>query len=49
MAERTGDYLKLWVLFISKVLMAAVMYYAVMRLAGVVILKEIIGFVKGRL
>ena len=45
----TDDYLKLWVLFISKVLVAAILYYAVMRMAGAVILKECLRFINGKL
>ena len=40
------DYLKLWVLLISRVVLAALLYYTVMRLAGAVILKECMGFIK---
>ena len=40
------DYLKLWVLLISRVVLAALLYYTVMRLAGVVILKECMAFIK---
>ena len=42
--EFIDDYLKLWVLLISRVIIATILYYAVMRLAGAVILKEVIGF-----
>ena len=38
------DYLKLWILLISRGVIAMLLYYAVMRLAGAVILKEVIGF-----
>ena len=38
------DYLKLWILLISRVVIAMLLYYAVMRVAGAVILKEVIGF-----
>ena len=43
----TGDsgHLRLWVLLISRVILAAVLYYTVMRLAGAVILKEILAFI----
>ena len=40
------DYLKLWVLLISRVVLAALLYYTVMRLAGAVILKECLAFIK---
>ena len=40
------DYLKLWVLLISRVVLAALLYYTVMRLAGAVILKECMAFIK---
>ena len=40
------DYLKLWVLLISRVVLATILYYAVMRLAGAVILKECLAFIK---
>ena len=42
----TDDYLKLWVLLISRVIISTILYYAVMRLAGAVILKECMGFIK---
>jgi hypothetical protein len=42
----TDDYLKLWVLLISRVVLATILYYAVMRLAGAVILKECLAFIK---
>ena len=42
----TDDYLKLWLLLISRVVLAIILYYAVMRLAGAVILKECIAFIK---
>ena len=42
----TDDYLKLWILLISRVALAIILYYAVMRLAGAVILKEVITFFK---
>ena len=38
------DYLKLWLLLISRGVLAMLLYYAVMRVAGAVILKEVIGF-----
>ena len=40
------DYLKLWVLLLSRVVIATILYYGVMRLAGAVILKECIAFIK---
>ena len=42
------DYLKLWILLISRVVIAMLLYYAVMRIAGAVILKEVIAFFKGK-
>ena len=42
----TDDYLKLWVLLISRVIISTILYYGVMRLAGAVILKECMGFIK---
>ena len=44
--EFIDDYLKLWVLLISRVIIATILYYAVMRLAGAVILKECLTFIK---
>ena len=44
--EFIDDYLKLWVLLISRIIIAAALYYAVMRLAGAVILKECLAFIK---
>ena len=41
----TDDYLKLWVLLISRIVIAALLYYAVMRISGAVILKECIDFI----
>ena len=41
----TGDYLKLWILLISRVLMAMLLYYGIMHMAGAVILKEVIAFI----
>ena len=38
------DYLKLWILLISRVVIAMLLYYAVMRVAGAVILKECLKF-----
>jgi O-antigen/teichoic acid export membrane protein len=45
----TDDYLKLWVLLLCRVLLAAILYYAVMRLSGAVILKEIQAFLRAKL
>ena len=42
----TDDYIKLWILLISRAILAIVLYYAVMRLFGAVILKECIAFIK---
>ena len=42
----TDDYMKLWILLITRVALAIILYYAVMRLAGAVILKEVIAFFK---
>ena len=42
----TDDYLKLWILLISRILIAAILYYTVMRLSGAVILKECLAFLK---
>ena len=36
----------LWLLLISRVVIAALLYYAIMRLAGTVILKECLAFLK---
>ena len=36
----------LWLLLISRVVIAAILYYTVMRLAGTVILKECLTFLK---
>ena len=41
----TDDYLKLWILLISRVLIAMLLYYGIMHLAGAVILKECIAFI----
>ena len=43
--QLTDDYLKLWVLLISRIIIAAVLYYGVMRISGAVILKECIAFI----
>ena len=43
--QLTDDYLKLWVLLISRIVIAAVLYYGVMRISGAVILKECIAFI----
>ena len=45
----TVDYIKLWILLISRVVIAMLLYYAVMRVAGAVILKEVIAFFKKKL
>ena len=42
------DYLRLWVLLISRVVIAAILYYGVMRISGAVILKECLAFIKGK-
>ena len=42
----TDDYLRLWILLISTVVMAMLLYYGVMRIAGAVILKEVMAFIK---
>ena len=42
----TDDYLKLWVLLLSRVIMATALYLIVMRIAGAVILKECLAFIK---
>ena len=42
----TDDYLRLWILLISRVVMAMLLYYGLMRIAGAVILKEVIAFIK---
>ena len=42
----TDDYLRLWILLISRVVMAMLLYYGVMRIAGAVILQEVIAFIK---
>ena len=45
----TDDYLRLWLLLLSRVVIAATLYYGVMRLSGVVILKEIQAFLRAKL
>ena len=47
--EFRDDYLRLWVLLLCRVLLAAILYYAVMRLSGAVILKEIQAFLRAKL
>ena len=42
----TDDYLRLWILLISRVVMAMLLYYGLMRIAGAVILKEVMAFIK---
>jgi len=44
--ELTDDTPQQWVLLISRTAIAAMLYYAVMRLSGAVILKECIAFIK---
>jgi O-antigen/teichoic acid export membrane protein len=44
--ELTDDTPRQWVLLISRTAIAAMLYYAVMRLSGAVILKECIAFIK---
>ena len=41
----TDDYFKLWILLISRVLIAMLLYYGIMYMAGAVILKECIAFI----
>ena len=43
------DYLKLWILLISRVVIAMLLYYGIMRIAGAVILKEVIAFFKKKI
>ena len=45
----TDDYLRLWLLLLSRVVIAATLYYGVMRLSGAVILKEIQAFLRAKL
>ena len=45
----TDDYLRLWLLLLSRVVIAATLYYSVMRLSGAVILKEIQAFLRAKL
>ena len=45
----TDDYLKLWILLISRVVIAILLYYAVMRMAGAVILKECLNFIRRKI
>jgi O-antigen/teichoic acid export membrane protein len=40
-----GEYAALWLLLISRTIIAALIYFAVMRLSGAVILKECIAFI----
>ena len=44
--QLTDDYVGLWLLLISRGAIAAILYYAVMRLAGTVILQECLTFLK---
>ena len=39
----------LWMLLISRVVIAAILYYGVMRISGAVILKECLAFIKGKI
>ena len=39
------DYLRLWVLLLSRVVIAAILYYVIMRVSGAVILKECFAFI----
>ena len=41
----TDDYLRLWVLLISRRVIAAVLYYLVIRISVAVILKECLAFI----
>ena len=41
-----SPYVSLWLLLTSRILLAAILYYAVMRLAGAVILNECLAFVR---
>ena len=43
------DYLKLWILLISRVVIAMLLYYGVMRIAGAVILKECLNFIRRKI
>ena len=43
-----GAYAALWLLLISRVLLASLLYYTVLRLSGAVILKECLAFIKYR-
>jgi O-antigen/teichoic acid export membrane protein len=43
------DYLRLWAMLLSRVVLAAILYYVVMRLSGAVILKEIQAFLRAKL
>ena len=38
------DYLKLWILLFSRFVIAMLLYYGIMRIAGAVILKECLKF-----
>ena len=40
------DYLKLWILLVSRVVIAMLLYYGIMRIAGAVILKECLKFIR---
>ena len=39
------DYLRLWVLLLSRMVIAAILYYVIMRVSGAVILKECLAFI----
>ena len=39
------DYLRLWVLLLSRVVIATILYYVIMRVSGAVILKECFAFI----
>lgn len=43
------NYLRLWAMLLSRVVLAAILYYVVMRLSGAVILKEIQAFLRAKL
>ena len=45
----TDDYLKLWVLLISRGVIAMLLYYGIMRIAGAVILKECLKFIRRKI
>ena len=43
------DYLKLWILLFSRVVIVMLLYYGVMRIAGAVILKECLDFIRRKI